>query len=133
MALRDTLEMLMSEFEKMVSTDTVIGEPFSIGAVTIIPVISATVGLAGGGGEGSAGAGDGKASPAGVGEGLGAGFRVSPIGIIVIKGDEVTLLPLRQKGSVLEKLMETLPSLASKIHVGRGKGKTEEDGETTEE
>jgi uncharacterized spore protein YtfJ len=112
--------MLMSGFEKMVSTKTVIGEPFVIGEVTLIPIISATVGLGGGGGEGTAGD-ETKGKAGGVGEGLGAGFRVSPVGVVVIKGDDVTLLPVRSRGSWLEKLMETLPSLAGKIKMGKGK------------
>jgi len=134
MALKETMEMLMTGFEKMVSTKTVIGDPFVIGDVTIIPVISAMVGMAGGGGEGTAGAED-KGKAGGVGEGLGAGFRVNPIGVIVIKDDDVTLLPLRQKSSFIEKLMETLPSLASKIKMGKGKsggGEADEDAEEEE-
>jgi uncharacterized spore protein YtfJ len=111
MGFRDTLELLTKEFERMISTRTVVGEPFTVGNVTLIPITSAMVGLGGGGGEGTAG----KDQPGGAGEGVGAGFRVTPVGVVVIKGDEVTLLPVGRKGSFLEKLVEVLPGLASKF------------------
>lgn len=111
MGFRDTLELLTTEFERMISTKTVVGEPFTVGNVTLIPITSASVGLGGGGGEGTAG----KDQPGGIGEGVGAGFRVNPVGVIVIKGDEVTLLPIGRRGSFIEKLVEVLPGLAGKF------------------
>ncbi len=111
MGFRDTLELLTGEFERMIGTRTVVGEPFTVGNVTLIPITSAMVGIGGGGGEGTAG----KDQPGGIGEGIGAGFRVTPIGFIVIKGDDVTLLPIGRRGSFLEKLVEVMPNLASKF------------------
>ena len=113
MNFNESLGMLTSEFEKFVSTKTVIGEPFTVGNVTLIPVVTAMCGIGGGGGEGSTTKEDRGNS--GTGLGIGGGFRVAPVAVVVIKGDEVTMLPVGKKSGLLDKLFESLPDLAAKM------------------
>jgi uncharacterized spore protein YtfJ len=112
-SFNESLGILTSQFEKFISTKTVIGEPFVLGNVTLIPVITATAGIGGGGGEGTTG--KETSSNSGTGLGIGGGFRVSPIAVVVIKGDEVSMLPVGKKSGLLDKLFESLPDLAAKM------------------
>ncbi len=129
MTFNETLGILTSEFEKFVQTKTVIGEPFVVGEVTLVPIISVTCGIGGGGGEGTAGVENKNAG--GTGVGIGGGFRVTPVGVIVVKGEDVSLLTVSKKGGFLDKLFEALPQLASKFKMGRGKDE-ETEGEPKE-
>ena len=105
------MESVYESLEKFLQTKTVVGEPIAIGSITLIPIISVSFGLGGGGGEGGT-----SGSDTGSGTGAGAGGRVSPKAILVIKNDEVSLLPISDKGS-LEKILEMVPDLVEKLNV----------------
>ena len=114
----ESLGLLTTEFEKMVSTNTVIGDPYTVGDVTLVPIISVTLGIGGGGGEGNAGMDSKQAG--GTGIGLGGGFRITPIAMVSIHDGEVTMLPITRKSGMLDKLMEMIPTLAEKWRRGKG-------------
>ncbi len=107
---KDVVESVYERLEKFLQTKTVVGEPIVVGSITLIPIISVSFGLGGGGGEG------GTPSDTGSGSGAGAGGRVSPKAILVIKNDEVSLLPISDKGS-LEKIIEMVPGIVEKLNV----------------
>jgi uncharacterized spore protein YtfJ len=98
---------MFDKLEKFLKTETVVGEPFVVGNITFVPIISATFGLAGGSGEGKKGA-DGD------GSGGGLGCKITPNAVLVIKGEEVNLIPLNNKGS-LEKIIDMVPEIIKKI------------------
>ncbi|MEW6523860.1 MAG: spore germination protein GerW family protein [Bacillota bacterium] len=127
MDIRDTLASLTTGFEKFINTKTLVGEPITIGDITLIPLISASCGVGGGGGQGSSPQAESAGKATGAGGGAGGGFRASPVAVIVVKGDSVEVLPVGRKGSALGKLLESLPSLVEKIG-----GKSKEDEETNE-
>lgn len=128
MPFKEELEFLLPELQKMASTKTVVGEPIQIAGVTLIPITSLFVGLGAGGAEGS---GDtGSKCAMGASGGVGGGLRVSPVGMVVIKGDEVTLLPLGRKSGLMDKLAEIIPGLAAKVGdriAAKTKAKAEEE------
>ncbi len=97
---------LFERLEKLLRTETVVGEPLHVGCVTLIPLI--TVILAVGGREGSGIAKKNYSD----GDYGGAGCKISPHAILVIKNEEVSLLPLTEKGS-MEKIVEMLPEIIS--------------------
>jgi uncharacterized spore protein YtfJ len=121
----ETLELLTTGFEKFINTKTVVGEPFHIGDVALVPVITVTCGIGGGGGEGTA-SNEGKGA-GGVGVGAGGGFRVQPVAILVVKGQEVTMMPITKKSGLLDKLVEMIPGLAAQMSAKMGKGKDKDD------
>ncbi len=65
-------------------------------------------GLGVGGGSGK----DNKGND-GTGGGTGAGGRIAPNSILVIKGDQVSLMALKDRGS-LEKIIEMVPEIVNK-------------------
>jgi uncharacterized spore protein YtfJ len=100
------LNILFERLEKIICTETVIGEPFQVGSITLIPLITVSLGV--GGREGS---GKGKKHCSDSDYGV-AGCNISPHAILIIKNEEVSVLPLTEKGS-LERIVEMLPEIIS--------------------
>lgn len=106
---QENMDVLATHLENLVKSKTIIGEPITAGNVTIIPVVTASFGFGLGGGEGtdpSKGGGQGSAG--------GAGAKVAPTALIAIKGDDVQVFSLGEKGS-WEKLIDLVPEIISKI------------------
>ena len=103
---RQILESMYNKLDNFLKTETVIGEPIEIGGVKLIPIISASFGLGGGFGE------EGQNDSGGGGGGLGC--KITPDAVLIIKEDQVEMLPVKNKGS-LEKLIEKVPDIISKL------------------
>lgn len=113
MAKLDEMLGKMTEFLKTeAKTETIIGQQFTLGEFTCIPVISLGFGIGGGGGEGK-----GSASAKGEGEGSGAaggaGMSMSPVGFLVTKNDEIQFIPAHNSKG-LSAMFEKLPDLLEK-------------------
>ncbi|MDD4146334.1 MAG: GerW family sporulation protein, partial [Clostridia bacterium] len=46
--------------------------------------------------------------------GAGAGAKIAPTAIMVVKGEDVSLIPLKERDS-LEKVLEMVPGIISKL------------------
>lgn len=119
--VKGLLDTTMEKLRTMVDADTVIGEPLEVSGATIIPVSKVAFGLATGGSDFS-----GKGTSPKFGGGGGAGVSVTPIGFIVIKGNDVKMLQIYKDESSLNKAIGTLPELFEKIS-GLFKSKEEID------
>ncbi|HEY8346713.1 MAG TPA: spore germination protein GerW family protein [Symbiobacteriaceae bacterium] len=108
MLFENALHQIGATLEKHLSTKTVIGEPMTVGELTLIPVMDVTFGFGAGWGEGKASPGDGT------GSGGGAGARISPKAVIVVRDGDIQVLPL-SKGSAAEKIVEAIPGLLEKF------------------
>lgn len=106
---KEDLDTLAAHLENLIRSKTIVGEPMTAGSVTIIPVVTASFGFGLGGGEGTETTKGGGKGSAG-----GAGGRVQPTAIIAIKGEDVQVFSLGERGS-MEKLIEVAPELISKI------------------
>jgi len=100
---------LFEKLEKFLRTETVVGEPFQVGSITMIPIISVSFGVGGGEGSGK----DNKGND-GTGGGGGVGCKITPNAMLVIKNEEVSVIPLTSRGS-LERIVEMVPEIMSKI------------------
>lgn len=109
--LNDNVSVLFEKLEKFLTSKTVVGEPIQVGEATLIPFITTSFGLGAGGGDGV----DPKGAK-GVGGGSGIGARISPTAILVIKGENIELLPIK-KSAGLEKLIDMVPDIVSKINL----------------
>lgn len=120
---RDNIDAIFSNLEKFIKTETVIGEPITVGEVTLVPIISVMFGCGAGGGTGT----DNKGMN-GNGAGGGGAARISPNGIVVIKNGEVSMLPVKSKSN-LEALVNMVPEIVSKINIKKDTEEKEEDKE----
>lgn len=122
--VRENLEALFEKLEKFLKSETVVGQPIVIGDTTLVPIVAITFGCATG-----AGAGSGNDSKSGSGSGSGTGLssaaKVTPTAVLVIKNNEVTLLPVKDK-STIENLLNKVPDLMEKMQKKQEEIKTEE-------
>ncbi len=115
MEYAESLEALGSQLEKFISTKTVFGEPFVAGKVTLIPIQSVSFGFGSGGGQGK------TDKDAGGGSGSGGGASLRPMAIVAIKDDgDVQVYTFEGRG-IMDKIVEKLPEVVSKINLGNPK------------
>jgi uncharacterized spore protein YtfJ len=106
------LQRLTEFIQKEAKSETVIGEPFTLGEFTCIPVVRIGMGFGSGGGSG-----DAPKTGKGEGGGAGAGIGIDPIGFLVARGDQISFINTHQsKGlaAAFEKVPELLMKLAGK-------------------
>lgn len=103
------LEGLFEKLKDFFTSRTIIGKEIQVGEITLIPVIEVSFGM----GSGSGGGADEKKQQSLAG-GMGIGATARPTAMIVIKEEEVQLLPLGKPGT-LEKLLEKVPDIIDKI------------------
>ena len=117
------LDSMYDRLDHFLKTETVVGEPIVVDNIKIIPIITASFGLGGGFGEES------KTNSGGGGGGLGC--KITPDAFLVVKDGNVDLIPVKKKAS-LEKLIDKVPELVSKIEEMSSKKENEEDEEKEE-
>ncbi|CFX02037.1 Sporulation protein YtfJ [Syntrophomonas zehnderi OL-4] len=115
MDLTQNIGVLFEELEKIFRTNTIVGEPITAGNVTVIPITSVSFGA----GNAGADTQDLKGSD-NSGGGAGAGGKITPVAVIVIKDDEVSVLPLSNR-STMDKIMGMVPDIVGKFKGDKNK------------
>ena len=111
--LNEMLEKITEFLKSEAKTETIIGQQFTLGEFTCVPVMSVGMGFGGGSGEGKGSAknaGEGE----GVGLGAGAGMGVRPVGFLVSKGSEIQFIS-SQTSKGINAAFEKLPDLIEKF------------------
>jgi uncharacterized spore protein YtfJ len=119
---RELIKSILDELKAIAKTETIVGEPITIGDKTIVPVCKITLGFGAGGGTGGT-----KDKGEGAGSGGGGGVAIFPAAFIVIKGDEVSVLGV--KPGKWEYVLEAIPGIIEKFREGK-KGKKEKEEKT---
>lgn len=112
---KELLEQVTEHLKAETKTDTVVGEPFTLGQFSCVPVIRFGMGYGTGGGGGEDDKGD-----HGEGGGAGAGMGIQPMGFLVTKGDEISFIST-EKNKGLSQVFEKVPELLEKWMETRGK------------
>ena len=113
--LSEMMSSSMSKIREMVDVNTVIGDPIVTGdGVTIIPVTKVSIGYGGGGSDFAT-----KNYPAhrdnAFGGGAGAGVSITPVAFLIVRGENVRMLPVAEPASTsVDRLIEQLPDLIDK-------------------
>ena len=113
--LSEMMSASMSKIREMVDVNTVIGDPIvTEGGVTIIPVTKVYIGYGGGGSDFAT-----KNYPANrdnaFGGGAGAGVTITPVAFLIVRGENVRMLPVAEPASTsVDRLIEQLPDLIDK-------------------
>lgn len=109
MDINEKIQAMFDKLENFLRTETVVGNPITVGEVTLIPIIEIAFGL----GSGATASKDSKGLD-GSGGGVGAGAKITPNAMMVIKGEEVSVIPLKNRDS-LEKVLEMVPDILSRF------------------
>jgi len=112
--VKENLETLFEKLEKFLKSETVIGQPMVIGDTTIVPIVAITFGCATGAGAGSGNDSNKSGTGSGSGTGLSSAAKITPTAVLVIKNNEVTMLPVKDK-SAMENLLNKVPDLMEKM------------------
>ncbi len=123
----DILKGVVGELKEVARTETVIGEPVTVGDRTVIPVVKISFGFGAGGGQKE---GDKTGE---FGGGGGGGAKIEPTAFIIMDEDGVRILPAA-KGK-WEGVIDAIPGLAKKFAKWKDKLKSEgsdKDGKDNE-
>jgi len=125
--IKENLDSIFSHLENLFKAKTVIGDPIVIGDVTLVPVVNVTFGIGTGGAEGK----DAREQGGG-GLGAGTGARLIPSAVIVIRGDQVSMLPISGRSSV-ENILEKMPEVLGKLKKAVQKDEYKQNGDDDSE
>jgi len=115
------LDKVSDHVKTLASTETILGEEFTLGEFTCRPVIKVGTGFGSG-----AGTGKDPKSNSGTGGGAGAGIGITPLGFLTTKGDEIYFIPSDKK-TALSSLIEQVPDLVEKVSEMKTKGEKKEE------
>ena len=102
-----TLQALFGGMESLLQSKTAVGEPIEVGNIVMIPLMEISAGLASGTLKNNA-----------HNNGAGAmSARISPIAMIVIQGDRVRLVSVREQ-DIWSRLLDSIPDAISRIKGG---------------
>ena len=122
----EILQGVVGELKEMARTESIVGEPITVGDKTVIPIVKISVGFGAGGGQGE----HDKAGH-GFGGGGGGGARIEPAAFIIMDAEGIRLLPAK-KGS-WEGVIESIPGIAKKIAKWKNKLKSASDSDDLDE
>ena len=115
------LDKVSDHVKTLASTETILGEEFTIGEFTCRPVIKVGTGFGSG-----AGSGKDPKSNSGAGGGAGAGIGITPLGFLTTKGDEIYFIPSDKK-TPLSTLIDKVPDLVEKVADMKNKEEKKEE------
>ena len=112
--LPNMLQDTISKIREMVDVNNVIGEPISVGDVTIIPVSKVSVGFGGGGSDFASKNPAKQDTP--FGGGVGGGVKVTPICFLIVKDGNVRMMPVAvPANTTADRIVEMVPDTLDKI------------------
>lgn len=113
--LPNMLDNTIAKIREIVDSNSVVGEPISVGdGVTIIPISRISVGLAGGGSDFVSKNPNKQENP--FGGGVGAGVKVTPVAFLIVKDGNVRMMPVATPANTTaDRLIEMVPDTLDKI------------------
>ena len=113
--ISEFMNSTMEKIRAMADANTIVGDPIRAEGVTLIPVSRMSFGFAGGGSDfstkGQAAGGDKS-----FGGGSGASAKLEPVAFLVVKGENVRLLPVAPPpGTTADRVIEMVPEVVDKI------------------
>lgn len=117
---KSILDSFLPQLKSLIKSETVFGEPYTIGEVSIIPVNAVRVGF---------GFGEGDASKKIDGSGGGGGVLMTPVAFLVVKDDDVSIhsLSAGTVENIIDKAPEALDRFINIIQKVRNKPKKSDE------
>ncbi|MBR6794288.1 MAG: sporulation protein YtfJ [Clostridia bacterium] len=108
---QNVLNGALEGIRKLVDVDTVIGDAIKVNDdITLIPISKVTCGCAGGG----SGFG-GNPQNEHFGGGAGGCVKVTPVCFLVVKGENIRMLPVSESTTGVDKLVDMVPDVVDKL------------------
>lgn len=127
--LTNNVDTLFKSLEDFTQKEGVIGKPVTQGDKTFLPVVSITMGYGGGNanmkgqGGNTSGLSAGMSSATGTGA-MGLGAKLCTDAVIVIDGQNVSLLPMNTAGAATS-LLDKIPQIISGMKQGQDQGQNQ--------
>ena len=112
----DLLGQITTFLQNEADTKTVVGDPFTLGEFSCIPVIRLGMGFGTGAGEG-----DDRKVGHGEGGAAGGGIGIEPIGFLVTRNEEISFIGVNKSSKGISAAFEKVPDLVEKIMSNRKK------------
>lgn len=113
-SIEKIMDGALKNIKDLVDVDTIIGTPINAGdKTTIIPVSRVAYGFGVGGSE-FQGVND-KIKEPNFGGGVGGGMSISPVGFLVVTGDNVRMINVDTSSTPLDKLIDVAPGIIEKV------------------
>lgn len=98
MSFQNFIDTLLEKMKTTIKTESVVGDPITVGDITIVPIAKVTFGFGAGGED--------LDKNKGFGGGSGGGATITPIGFLIVKNGEVSLVPVHEKETLFDKLID---------------------------
>ncbi len=118
----EILKGVVGELREISKSETIIGQPITVGDRTVIPIVKISVGFGAGGGQG-----EDQKKGSGYGGGGGGGAKIEPAAFIIMDKKGVSLLPA-VKGKWGD-IIDAIPDFAKKFSQWADKFKSENGDE----
>ncbi len=113
-AIEKIMDGALKNIKNLVDVDTIIGTPINAGnSTTIIPISRVSYGFGVGGSEFQSM--NEKITEPNFGGGVGGGMSISPVGFLVVTGDNVRMINVDSSNTPLDKLVDMAPGVIEKI------------------
>ena len=113
-SIEKIMDGALKNIKDLVDVDTIIGTPINAGdKTTIIPVSRVAYGFGVGGSE-FQGVNE-KIKEPNFGGGVGGGMSISPVGFLVVTGDNVRMINVDTSSTPLDKLIDVAPGIIEKV------------------
>ena len=120
----EILKDIVGELKEIARSQSVIGDPITVGGKTVVPVVKISVGFGAGGGQGER-----NDKSAGFGGGGGGAARIEPSAFIIMDEKKISLLSA--KPGKLDALVEAVPDLFGKLRDLKSKMSKEKTDDNT--
>ena len=121
----DILKGVVGELKEVAKSETIIGDPVTVGDKTVIPVVKISFGFGAGGGQKD----NDKAGE--FGGGGGGGAKIEPAAFIIMDEKGIKLLGVG-KGK-WEPILDAIPGIAKKLAEWKEKLQSEKEGQGDKE
>ena len=116
--IQGLMDTAMSNIKSMVDVDTIVGEPVTTpDGTVIIPISTVSFGFGAGGTQFAAKQDTVTPENPMFGGGCGGGANVKPIAFLVVGGGNVRLLPINNKSTPVDRIIDMVPDVVDKVNV----------------
>lgn len=111
------MSVAMENIKSMVDVNTIVGDPIiTPDGATIVPISRVSFGFGAGGSEFSANPTDKKNADTMFGGGSGGGATVKPVAFLVVKNDNIRILPITNTLSTIDRVVDMVPEALDKFN-----------------